>query len=69
MAKMRELQPEIAALKETHPDDPQKQQEAMMRLYKERGVNPLGGCLPMLLQYPILIALWQFFQSTLVLRG
>lgn len=68
-AKMRELQPELAALKETHPDDPQKQQEAMMRLYKERGVNPLGGCLPMLLQYPILIALWRFFQSTLVLRG
>lgn len=68
-AKMRELQPELAALKESHPDDPQKQQEAMMRLYKERGVNPLGGCLPMLLQYPILIALWRFFQSTLVLRG
>ena len=68
-AKMRELQPELAALKETHPDDPQKQQEAMMRLYKDRGVNPLGGCLPMLLQYPILIALWRFFQSTLVLRG
>ena len=68
-AKMRELQPELAALKESHPDDPAKQQEAMMRLYKERGVNPLGGCLPMLLQYPILIALWRFFQSTLVLRG
>ncbi len=68
-AKMRELQPELAALKEQHPDDPQKQQEGMMRLYKERGVNPLGGCLPMLLQYPILIALWRFFQSTLVLRG
>ena len=68
-AKMRELQPELAALKESYPDDPQKQQEGMMRLYKERGVNPLGGCLPMLLQYPILIALWRFFQSTLVLRG
>ncbi len=68
-AKMRELQPELAALKEQFPDDPQKQQEGMMRLYKERGVNPLGGCLPMLLQYPILIALWRFFQSTLVLRG
>ena len=68
-AKMRELQPELAALKESYPDDPQKQQEGMMRLYRERGVNPLGGCLPMLLQYPILIALWRFFQSTLVLRG
>ncbi len=68
-AKMRELQPELAALKEQFPDDQQKQQEGMMRLYKERGVNPLGGCLPMLLQYPILIALWRYFQSTLVLRG
>lgn len=68
-AKMRELQPQMALLKEQYADDPQKQQEAMMRMYREAGVNPLGGCLPMLLQYPILIALWQFFQSTLVLRG
>lgn len=67
-ARMRELQPKVEALKEKYGDNPQKQQEEMMRLYKEAGVNPLGGCLPMLLQYPILIALWQFFQSTLVLR-
>ena len=39
-----------------------------MKLYKEEKINPLGGCLPMLLQYPILISLWRFFQSTLVLR-
>lgn len=69
MAKMRELQPQLNEVKEKFGDDPQKQQEAMMRVYKEAGVNPLGGCLPMLLQYPILIALWKFFQSTLVLRG
>ncbi len=69
MAKMRELQPQMEEVKEKFGDDPQKQQEAMMRVYKEAGVNPLGGCLPMLLQYPILIALWRFFQSTLVLRG
>ncbi|NNF56922.1 MAG: membrane protein insertase YidC [Rhodothermaceae bacterium] len=69
MAKMRDVQPEMEAIKEKHADDPQKQQEAMMRLYRERGVNPLGGCLPMLLQYPILIAMWRYFQSTLVLRG
>lgn len=68
MAKMRDVQPEMEAIKEKHADNPQKQQEAMMRMYKERGVNPLGGCLPMLLQYPILIAMWHFFQSTLVLR-
>ena len=68
-AKMRELQPQLAAVKEKYGDDPQKMQEATMRVYKEAGVNPLGGCLPMLLQYPLLIALWRFFQSTLVLRG
>ncbi|MFN3596143.1 MAG: membrane protein insertase YidC [Rubricoccaceae bacterium] len=67
-ARMRELQPKMEAIKEKYADDPQKQQEAMMRMYREAGVNPLGGCLPMLLQYPILIALWQFFQNTLVLR-
>ena len=69
MAKMRELQPQLTEVKETHGDDPQKQQQAMMRVYKEAGVNPLGGCLPMFLQYPLLIALWQFFRSTLVLRS
>ncbi|WP_420456216.1 membrane protein insertase YidC [Rubrivirga sp.] len=68
-AKMRELSPQLAAVKEKYGDDPQKQQEAMMGVYKTAGVNPLGGCLPMLLQYPLLIALWRFFQSTLVLRG
>jgi len=68
-AKMRELSPQLSAVKEKYGDDPQKQQEAMMRVYKEAGVNPLGGCLPMLLQYPVLIAMWRFFQSTLVLRG
>ena len=68
-AKMRELQPQLTAVKEKYGDDPQKQQQAMMQVYKTAGVNPLGGCLPMLLQYPLLIALWRFFQSTLVLRG
>ncbi|MEM6288457.1 MAG: membrane protein insertase YidC [Bacteroidota bacterium] len=69
MAKMRELQPDLTIVKEKYGEDPQKQQEAMMRVYREAGVNPLGGCLPMLLQYPLLITLWRFFQSTLVLRG
>ena len=68
-ARMREVQPKMEAIKEKYGDDPQKQQEAVMKLYREEGVNPLGGCLPMLLQYPILISLWRFFQSTLVLRG
>jgi YidC/Oxa1 family membrane protein insertase len=68
MARMRELQPKMEAIKEKYGDNPQKQQEEVMRMYREAGVNPLGGCLPMLLQYPILIAMWRFFQSTLVLR-
>ena len=68
-ARMKELQPQMVAIKEKYGDDPQKQQEATMKMYREAGVNPLGGCLPMLLQYPILIAMWRFFQSTLVLRG
>ncbi len=67
-ARMRELAPQVEAAKEKYADDPQKQQQEMMRIYKEAGVNPLGGCLPMLLQYPLLIALWRFFNSTLVLR-
>ncbi len=68
MAKMRELQPRMEVIKEKHADNPQKQQEAMMKMYKETGVNPLGGCLPMLLQYPVIIALWQFLPQAIELR-
>jgi YidC/Oxa1 family membrane protein insertase len=68
MAKMRELQPRMEAIKEKFADNPQKQQEAMMKMYKETGVNPLGGCLPMLLQYPVIIALWQFLPQAIELR-
>lgn len=68
MARMRELQPKLEAIKEKHGDDPQKQQQAMMKVYKETGVNPLGGCLPMFLQYPIIIALWQFLQQSIEIR-
>jgi len=68
MAKMRELQPRMEAIKEKYGDNPQKQQQATMKMYKETGVNPLGGCLPMLLQYPIIIALWQFLPQAIELR-
>ena len=68
MARMRELQPKMEAIKEQHGDDPQKQQEAMMKMYKETGVNPVGGCVPMLLQYPILIALWQYLPQSIQIR-
>jgi YidC/Oxa1 family membrane protein insertase len=68
MAKMRELQPRMEAIKAKHADNPAKQQEAMMKMYKETGVNPVGGCLPMLLQYPIIIALWQFLPQAIEIR-
>ena len=68
MAKMRDLQPKMEAIKEKYPDNPQKQQEATMKMYKETGVNPLGGCLPMLLQYPVIIALWQFLPQSIEIR-
>ena len=68
MAEMRELQPKLEAIKEKYSDNPQKQQEATMKLYKESGVNPLGGCLPMFFQYPIIIALWQFLPQSIEIR-
>lgn len=68
MAKMRQLQPRMEAIKAKYPDAPQKQQQAMMKMYKETGVNPIGGCLPMLLQYPIIIALWQFLPQAIEIR-
>ena len=68
MAAMKELQPEMKAIQEKYKDDPQKQQKATMKLYKKAKVNPLGGCLPNLLQFPILITLWRFFQSSIEIR-
>jgi YidC/Oxa1 family membrane protein insertase len=68
MAQMRELQPQLEEVKEKYGDNPQKQQEEMMKIYKETGVNPLGGCLPMFLQYPIIIALYQFLPQSIQLR-
>jgi YidC/Oxa1 family membrane protein insertase len=66
---MQQIQPEIAALKEKHGSNPQKLNQATMKLYKEKGVNPLGGCLPMMLQMPLLFALFQVFRTTIELRA
>jgi len=66
---MQQLQPDVAVLKEKHGNNPQKLQQATMKLYKERGVNPLGGCFPMLLQMPLLFALFQVFRTTIELRA
>lgn len=67
-AKMSVLKPRLASLKEKHKDDMQAQQMETMKIYREFGVNPLGGCLPMLLQMPIWIALYRFFPSSLEFR-
>ncbi|HBF21761.1 MAG: membrane protein insertase YidC [Owenweeksia sp.] len=69
MAKMRVLKPEIDELNEEYKDkDPMKKQQATMQLYQKAGVNPLGGCIPVLLQFPILIALFRFFPASIELR-
>jgi len=68
MAAMREIQPEMKLIQEKYKEDPQKQQQAMLKLYKEAKVNPLGGCLPNLLQLPILVTLWMFFQNSILIR-
>ena len=67
-ARMQELQPKIAALKEKYKNNNQKLSQETMKLYREEGVNPLGGCLPLLLQMPIFIALYQVFSSAIQLR-
>ena len=69
MRAMSSVQPKLQALKEKHAKDPQKLNKATMQLYKEEGVNPMGGCLPLLIQMPLLIALFQVFRSTIELRG
>ena len=68
MEKMRALQPQLKELQAEHSDDRQKQSEATMALYKEMGVNPLGGCLPMLLQFPVFVGLFFALRSSFELR-
>jgi len=68
MATMR-VQPLMKEIQEKYKNEPQKLQQEMMKLYKEHKVNPLGGCLPMLLPFPILIALFFVFRDTIEFRG
>ncbi len=68
MKKMGKLGPKMKELREKHKDDPVKANQAIMKLYKEEKINPAGGCLPMLLQLPILYALFGVFRSTIELR-
>ncbi len=68
MRKMQALQPMMNEIKEKYKEDPQKMNQAVMNLYKEYKINPMGGCLPMALQMPILYALWAIFRSNIALR-
>jgi len=68
MKKMQLLQPKITELKEKYKDDAQKMNKETMKLYSTYGVNPAGGCLPLLLQMPIFVALWGLFQVAIELR-
>ncbi|HMG82784.1 MAG TPA: membrane protein insertase YidC [Ferruginibacter sp.] len=68
-AKMKALKPEIDKLKAKHGDDKQAFSVDQMKLWKSAGVSPLGGCLPALLQIPIFMSLYYFFQSNIALRG
>lgn len=68
MKRMQLLQPKIAEIKEKFKDDPQKVNKETMKLYQTYGINPAGGCFPMLLQMPIFIALWGLFQAAIELR-
>jgi YidC/Oxa1 family membrane protein insertase len=68
MRKMQVVQPMMVELREKYKDDPKKMNEETMKLYKTYGVNPVGGCLPMLLQMPILFALYQVLRNVIQLR-
>ncbi len=68
MAKMKKVAPKLASIKERYPDDKQRQQQAMMELYKTEKINPLGGCLPILIQIPVFVALFWVLQESVELR-
>ncbi len=69
MQKMQKLSPAIKEIQKKYATDPQKQQQAMQKLYKESGANPLGGCLPMLLQMPVFFAMYRVLGNAVELRG
>ncbi|MFI3315534.1 MAG: membrane protein insertase YidC [Rikenellaceae bacterium] len=71
MAKMRLLKPEVDKINEKYPkqEDALKKQQETMALYNKAGANPMGGCLPMLFQFPVLIAMFRFFPASIELRG
>jgi YidC/Oxa1 family membrane protein insertase len=68
MAKMKTVQPQLAALRERYPDDKVKQQQEMMELYKKEKINPIAGCLPILIQVPVFFALYKVLFITIEMR-
>jgi len=68
MRKMQALQPQMKAIQEKFKDNPQRMQQETMKFYKENKVNPMGGCLPMLVQIPVFIALFTVLRSAIELR-
>lgn len=68
MAKMKAIQPQLAALKEKYPDDRMKQQQEMMEIYKKEKINPVAGCLPILLQIPVFFSLYKVLFVTIEMR-
>ena len=68
MAKMRTVQPKIQSIRDQYADDKAKQQQAMMELWKKEKINPMGGCLPMLIQMPVFIALYWVLLESVELR-
>ena len=68
MAKMRKAQPKMQSIREQYSDDKQKQSQAMMALYKKEKINPMGGCLPILIQMPVFIALYWVLMESVELR-
>ncbi|NVN85536.1 MAG: membrane protein insertase YidC [Rhodopseudomonas sp.] len=68
MAKMKSIQPQLAALKERHPDDKAKQQQEMMEIYRKEKINPVAGCLPVMLQIPVFFSLYKVLFVTIEMR-
>ena len=68
MAKMKSVQPQLAALKERYPDDKVKQQQEMMEIYKKEKINPIAGCLPIALQIPVFFSLYKVLFVTIEMR-
>ena len=69
MAKMKAINPKVMAMRERHKDNPQQMQQEMMKIYREEKVNPMGGCLPIMVQIPVFIALYWVLLSSVEMRG